>query len=86
MERRAEPLSALFLAADEYPHALADVAWRNLVCNSAHDSSCACSVDEVVDQVLVRYAEARQIGDGMTRDAVQALAAQVDAPPARASS
>ena len=50
MERRAEPLSALFLDADEYPRALADVAWHNLVCNSAHDSSCACSVDEVVDQ------------------------------------
>ena len=79
LERRAEPLSALFLPAHEYPHALADVAWHNLVCNSAHDSSCACSADEVVDQVLVRYAEARQIGDGMTRDAVQTLAAQVDA-------
>jgi alpha-mannosidase len=80
VERRAEPLSALFLAADHYPRALADLAWHNLVCNSAHDSSCACSVDEVVDQVLVRYAEARQIGDGLTRDAVQSLAAQVDAP------
>ena len=80
LERRAEPLSALYLDADRYPRALADVAWRNLVCNSAHDSSCACSVDEVVDQVLVRYSEARQIGDGLTRDAVQALAAQVAAP------
>ena len=57
--------------------------WRNLVCNSAHDSSCACSVDEVVDQVLVRYDEARQIGDGLTRDAVHALAAQVDAAARR---
>ena len=81
LERRAEPLSALFLPADRYPHALADIAWRNLVCNSAHDSSCACSIDEVVDQVLVRYYEARQIGDGLTRDAVRALAAQVDAKP-----
>ena len=52
-------------------------------CNSAHDSSCACSADEVVDQVLVRYDEARQIGDGLTRDAVHALAAQVDAPRRR---
>jgi len=80
LERRAEPLSALFLPPEHYPHALAGVAWRNLVGNSAHDSSCACSADEVVDQVLVRYAEARQIGDGLTRDAVQALAAQVEAP------
>jgi len=81
LERRAEPLSALFLPADRYPHALADIAWRLLVCNSAHDSSCACSVDEVVDQVLVRYYEARQIGDGLTRDAVHALAGRVAAAP-----
>ena len=39
-------------------------AWRHLVLNSAHDSSCACSADEVVDAVRVRYQEARQIGDG----------------------
>jgi alpha-mannosidase len=81
LERRAEPLSALFLPGGAYPHELADIAWRNLVCNSAHDSSCACSVDEVVDQVLVRYYEARQIGDGLTRDAMHALAARVDAAP-----
>ncbi len=48
--------------------------------NSAHDSSCACSADEVVDAVTVRYEEARQIGDGLTADAVRSLAAQVDAP------
>jgi alpha-mannosidase len=80
LEKRAEPLSALFLSADAYPHALTALAWRSLVLNSAHDSSCACSHDEVVDQVLVRYYEARQIGDGLTRDALHALAADVDAP------
>src|SRR6478609_829837 len=80
LEKRAEPLSALFLPPAEYPHALAEIAWRNLVCNSAHDSSCACSSDEVVDQVLVRYYEARQIGEGLTQDAMRALAAQVTAP------
>ena len=80
LEKRAEPLSALFLPADRYPHALTDIAWRKLVLNSAHDSSCACSSDEVVDQVLVRYYEARQIGDGLTHDALRALAGQVGAP------
>src|SRR6185295_14303751 len=80
LERTGEPLSALLLPSDRYPHALAGVAWRKLVCNSAHDSSCACSADEVVDQVVVRYAEARQIGEGLTHDAVEHLASQVDAP------
>jgi alpha-mannosidase len=80
LERRAEPLSVLFLAPSSYPHALARIAWRNLVLNSAHDSSCACSDDEVVDQVIVRYAEARQIAEGLARDAVHQLASAVDAP------
>jgi alpha-mannosidase len=81
VERRAEPLAALLHDAAAYPHALLDIAWKALVANSAHDSSCACSADEVVEQVRVRYAEARQIGDGVVRDAVHAFAAQIDAPP-----
>ena len=81
IERRAEPLSALLLPTDRYPDALLGIAWRNLVVNSAHDSSCACSDDEVVDQVLVRYREARQIGDVLTREALRRLAAEVQTPP-----
>jgi alpha-mannosidase len=78
LERRAEPLSALLLPADRYPDALLGIAWRQLVLNSAHDSSCACSDDEVVDQVMVRYREARQIGDVLTREALRQLATEVD--------
>ena len=80
LERRAAPLSALLLPAEHYPAKLLDIGWKQLILNSAHDSSCACSDDEVVDQVLVRYYEARQIGDALTRDALHALAADVDAP------
>jgi len=79
VERRAEPLSALFLP-DSAPNALLDIAWRNLVLNSAHDSSCACSHDEVVDQVLVRYHDARQIGDVLVRETLHQMAVEVDAP------
>ena len=81
VERVAERVAALFRAPDDYPHAQLDIAWRALVLNSAHDSSCACSADEVVDQVVVRYAEARQIGEGIARTSVSALAGSVDAPP-----
>jgi alpha-mannosidase len=82
IERRAEPLAALLLPAAEHPTRLLELAWRNLVLNSAHDSSCACSHDEVVDQVVVRYREARQIGDALVRQALRHLATEVDAPPA----
>ena len=81
VERRAEPLSALLLPPSEYPSRLLGLAWRRLLDNAAHDSACATSADEVVDQVLVRYAEARQIGDGLAAEAVASLAARVDAAP-----
>ena len=80
VERRAEPLSALFLPATAYPDRLLQLAWRRLLDNAAHDSACACSSDEVVDQVLVRYAEAREIGDGLAQEAVANLAVAVAAP------
>ncbi|MBV8981652.1 MAG: alpha-mannosidase, partial [Acidimicrobiia bacterium] len=74
LERRAEPLSALFVAPEQWPDAELALAWKEMIRNSAHDSSCACSADEVVDAVLDRYAAARQIGDTLARKALRALA------------
>ena len=73
LERLAEPLSALFLPPERWPAALLDEAWLAVIRNSAHDSVCACSVDEVCDAVLHRYAEARQIAEGLTRRAADAV-------------
>ena len=58
--------------------ALLDVAWREVIRNSAHDSICACSVDEVGRAVLHRFAEARRIAEGLTDRALAAIAG----PPA----
>ena len=44
-----------------------------MIRNAAHDSVCACSVDDVVDAVLIRYAEGRQIGEGLADQALSAL-------------
>ncbi|HEY2562566.1 MAG TPA: hypothetical protein VGI44_02570 [Acidimicrobiales bacterium] len=73
LERLAEPLSALFIPAASWPASFFDVAWQNVIRNAAHDSICACSVDEVVDAVIHRFAEARQIGEGLTDEALAAL-------------
>jgi len=82
LERRAEPYCALYLPADRWPRTLLDVAWKEVVRNAAHDSVCACSVDEVVDAVNTRYAEARRIGDGLADQALLALARSLaDAGP-----
>ncbi len=73
LERRAEPLSALFLAPHPWPAEAQRLAWLEVVRHAAHDSSCACSADEVVDAVLGRYSHARQVGDGLADRAVAAL-------------
>ncbi len=80
LERMAEPLSALFIPADAWPASLLEVAWQMMLRNAAHDSICACSIDEVVDAVLHRYAEARQIGHGLADQALAAVAASMASP------
>jgi hypothetical protein len=73
LERLAEPLSALFLPATAWPGPFLDIAWQNVIRNAAHDSICACSVDEVVNAVIHRFAEARQVGEGLTDEALAAV-------------
>ena len=62
--RTAEPILALHGPA-RWPDRYLQLAARRIVENSAHDSICACSLDPVVDQVLVRFAEASQIAFGL---------------------
>ncbi|MBV8162377.1 MAG: hypothetical protein JO265_15770, partial [Acidimicrobiia bacterium] len=73
---------ALFLPPAEWPERLLGLAWREVIRNSAHDSICACSVDDVVDAVLHRYAEARQIGESLARRALRALGTSMSEPGA----
>jgi mannosylglycerate hydrolase len=73
LERIAEPLSALFLPAKDWPEPFLQLAWTLMIRNAAHDSICACSVDDVVDAVLHRYAEARHIGEGLADEALAAV-------------
>ena len=67
LTRYAEPFQALY--GREWPERLLDLAWRRVIENSAHDSICGCSVDEVSTQVLVRCAEAEQIAMGLADEA-----------------
>jgi hypothetical protein len=77
LERRAEPLNALFVPPIDWPRSLLELAWREVIRNAAHDSICACSVDDVVDAVLHRFAEARAIADGVADSALKALGASM---------
>src|SRR5207248_1390597 len=75
LERYAEPLHTLY--GTGWPEPFLRQAWTRLFQNAAHDSICGCSADEVSAQVLVRYAEAEQIGQELTRRVVAQMAAQV---------
>lgn len=77
LERLAEPLCALYLPPERWPGALLDEAWRGVIRNAAHDSVCACSIDEVCDAVLHRYAEASDIAHGLAERAAGRLRSQV---------
>ena len=72
LTRYAEPFQALYGPA--WPDRLLDLAWRRVIENSAHDSICGCSLDEVSTQVLVRCAEAEQIGMGLADEAARLAA------------
>jgi mannosylglycerate hydrolase len=75
LERYAEPLQALY--GGERPEPFLAQAWARMFQNSAHDSICGCSADEVSAQVLVRYAEAEQIGRELAKRALARIAADV---------
>ena len=80
LERTAEPLAALLMAPARYPRSVLQIAWRELVRNSAHDSICACSHDEVDAAVLNRYAEATRLAEGVTERALGKLASSLSEP------
>ena len=75
LERYAEPLQALY--GRSWPEPFLRLAWTRMFQNSAHDSICGCSADEVSAQVLVRYAEAEQIARELAERAVARIAAGV---------
>ena len=80
LEHRAEPYAALFLPPESWPARQLELAWQEVVRNAAHDSICACSVDDVDDEVLQRYASARAIADGLAARSLLALGASIAAP------
>jgi Glycosyl hydrolases family 38 N-terminal domain/Alpha mannosidase middle domain len=75
LERYAEPLLALY-GGERWPEPFLRLAWSRMFQNAAHDSICGCSADEVSAQVLVRYAEAEQIGSELALRAVEGIAGE----------
>lgn len=71
LEKLAEPLCALWLPPALWPAADLDRAWLEVIRNSAHDSVCACSADEVGRAVLSRYDNAQALAGHAVRSALE---------------
>lgn len=59
-------------------------AWRMLMECHPHDSICGCSIDAVHAEMQARFDQVEQIGEEITRQSLQNLAAAVDTLPAEA--
>ena len=60
------------------PAAVLHYAWRLLMENHPHDSICGCSIDQVHDEMRPRFDQVEQVGEEITRQSLDALAAAVD--------
>ncbi|MCL4449512.1 MAG: hypothetical protein M1483_05110 [Actinobacteria bacterium] len=73
LERIAEPLCALYIPDISQTQPFLKKAWREVVLNSAHDSICTCSVEEVANDVISRFTHAKQIATSLIDKALDKL-------------
>jgi len=79
MERLVEPLEALSLVHGDGHHpAFVRQAWKYILQNHPHDSICGCSIDEVHDEMEVRFLKAGQIGEQLVVEALARMAGKID--------
>jgi alpha-mannosidase len=97
MEKWVEPFSVFAGAVtDENPENLPSTfvrqpatlirqIWLMLMENHPHDSICGCSIDQVHDEMKVRFDQVDQVGEEITRQSLEALANVIntveDQPP-----
>ena len=82
LERWAEPF-AVFAGLGDQARPLLRLAWRHLLLNQPHDSICGCSIDQVHDEMRVRFDRAEQVAGRVVDQALRAIAGQIDTTAAR---
>ncbi|MGB9553904.1 MAG: hypothetical protein ACPL7L_05970, partial [bacterium] len=62
LEGHLEPLfSVLSCLGRPYPEDFLRYLWKSLLLNSPHDSICGCSIDEVHEEMMIRYRKMRDV-------------------------
>jgi alpha-mannosidase len=79
LEKAAEPLAVMAGSAGiRYPHHLLAYNWKTLMQNHPHDSICGCSVDEVHDEMMTRFAKSRHMSEALAEESAAALVGEID--------
>ena len=63
--------------AVRHPAPIVRQTWRLLMENHPHDSICGCSIDQVHDEMKVRFDQVDQIGEELTMQSLDAIAATI---------
>lgn len=58
-----------------HPSSLIRQTWRLLMENHPHDSICGCSIDQVHDEMKIRFDQVDQIGEELARQSLETIAA-----------
>ena len=85
LEKWAEPFST-FATLDtpsnhkrlDDPAAILQKTWHLLMENHPHDSICGCSIDQVHDEMRVRFDQVDQIGEELVQQNLSALAGEIN--------
>jgi alpha-mannosidase/mannosylglycerate hydrolase len=79
LSKVCEPLSVFTgWLGEDYPTSYLQTAWHYLLLNHPHDSICGCSIDQVHEDMIYRFDQARLIGEHIVADRLAYLAARID--------
>ena len=80
LEKGAEPLSVFaYLKGMEYPEDFLRYSWKVLMQNHPHDSICGCSVNQVHEEMAVRFEKSIQVAQELLAESGKYLASRIGA-------
>ena len=78
LENVAEPLSVIASKlGKDYPKEMLRYSWKTLMKNHPHDSICGCSVDEVNDEMRIRFLKSAQSAEAVIKDNLEYIAKHI---------
>jgi alpha-mannosidase len=79
LEKWVEPFGVIaWLLGDTYRKEFIDKAWQYLMQNHPHDSICGCSVDDVHEEMVVRFKKSIAIAEELLKREIKYILARID--------